>query len=330
VPADALNLLKGLVAIDSVNPSLVAGGVGEREIAGFIAGWARDSGLEVEALERTPGRPSVVIRARGRGGGRTLLLCGHSDTVSVEGMPDPFTPRLDGDRLHGRGACDMKAGVAVVADEEHSSLGVQEILETVPADAAIVTEPTELTLVVAHNGFVWSEIEIRGRAAHGSRPHLGVDAIAKAGPILTALAHLDGHLEGSHHPLVGRGSVHVSTIHGGEELSTYPARCVIGIERRTLPDETVAAVDAELESLETCRAQDPALEASQRALLVREPFEVGAGYWTDAAFIAAAGIPTILFGPTGEGAHAAEEWVSVSAMDAVTDVLVAVADQLCS
>ncbi len=220
--------------------------------------------------------------------------------------------------------------VAVVADEEHSSLGVQEILATVRADAAIVTEPTDLTLVIAHKGFVWSEVEVRGRAAHGSRPHLGVDAIAKTGPILTALAHLDAHLEGRLHPLVGRASVHASTIQGGEELSSYPARCVIGIERRTLPDETGAAVAAELESLlEACRAQDPELEASQRRCWCAKPFEVaadapiveltrdaatavlgtppavaGAGYWTDAAFIAAAGIPTILFGPTGEGAHA--------------------------
>jgi acetylornithine deacetylase len=222
-------------------------------------------------------------------------------------------------------------------------------------EAAIVTEPTELELVVAHKGFVWSEVEVRGRAAHGSRPHLGVDAIAKAGPILTALAHLDRRLEARHHPLIGRPSVHASTIHGGEELSSYPARCVVGIERRTLPEETAAVVADELESLlEECRAEDPDLEASRRTLLVREPFETaanaaiveltrdaaaavlgtppaisGAGYWTDAAFIAAAGIPTIIFGPSGEGAHAAEEWVSVSATDAVADVLVAVAERVC-
>jgi acetylornithine deacetylase len=378
--AGTLELLQALVAIDSVNPSLVGGGAGEGEIAAFVAGWARDCGLEVEVLERTPGRPSVVVRARGRGGGRALLLCGHCDTVTVEGMNDPFTPRLDGDRLHGRGACDMKAGlaaalvtcreaasrglagdvvVAAVADEEHSSLGVQEVLATVAADAAIdaaiVTEPTDLTLVIAHKGFVWSEIEVRGRAAHGSRPHLGVDAIAKTGPILTALARLDDRLEARPHPVLGRASMHASTIRGGEELSSYPARCVVGIERRTLPSETAAGVAAELESLlEACRDHDPELEASQRTLLVREPFETapeativelarnvaatvlgtapataGAGYWTDAAFIAAAGIPTIVFGPSGEGAHAAEEWVSVSATDAVVDILVAVAEQLC-
>src|SRR5205823_427058 len=152
---------------------------------------------------------SVVVRARGRGGGRTLLLCGHVDTVTVDGMVEPHAPRVDGDRLYGRGAYDMKAGVAAaliaargaarlglggdvvvaaVADEEHASLGVQEALGGVRADAAIVTEPTELELVVAHKGFVWSELEVRGRAAHGSRPWLGVDAIMQMGAVLRELS----------------------------------------------------------------------------------------------------------------------------------------------
>ena len=377
---DTLELLKALVAIDSVNPSLVVGGAGEREIAEFVVGWARGCGLDAEVLEQTPGRPSVVVRGRGSGGGRTLLLCGHYDTVTVEGMADPHTPRLDGDRLHGRGAYDMKAGlaaalvacrelaqsglagdvvVAAVADEEHSSLGIQEVLGRLLAgpaiDAAIVTEPTEFELVVAHKGFVWSEVEVRGKAAHGSRPHLGVDAIAKTGLILTALDRLDERLDERRDPLLGRASVHASTIEGGEELSSYPARCTVGIERRTLPGETAATVAAELESLlQACRAEDPKLQASQRTLLVREPFEIPtdhelvglvrdaaatvlgtpppiarAGYWTDAAFIAAAGIPTIVFGPSGEGAHAAEEWVSVSATDAVAEILIEVAKRVC-
>ena len=332
---DITELVHALVAIDSVNPSLVPGGAGEREIAGFVAGWARDAGLEAEVLEGTPGRPSVIVRARGAGGGRSLLLCGHCDTVTTEGMADP-RPRVEGDRLYGRGAYDMKAGVAAaliacreaaamdlagdvivaaVADEEHASLGVQEALAAIDADAAIVTEPTELELVVAHRGFVWSEIEVTGRAAHGSRPHLGVDAIVKTGPILTALGELDVALGARTHPLLGRGSVHASLIQGGEELSSYPARCVVGIERRTLPGDSAATVEGELGALlDACRAADPALRAEQRTLLVRDPFEVaqsaelvdvvracaaealgapppvgGAGYWADAAFIAAAG-----------------------------------------
>jgi acetylornithine deacetylase len=375
---DVADLLARLVAIDSVNPDLVPGGAGEAEIAAFIEGWARDAGLEATVVEGTPGRPSVLVRARGTGGGRTLLLCGHVDTVTTESMSHPpHEPRIDGDRLYGRGAYDMKAGVAAaliacrqaaqlglagdvvvaaVADEEHASIGVQECLEAVSADAAIVTEPTELELVVAHKGFVWSEIEIAGVAAHGSRPHLGVDAIVKAGPVLTALGELDEALGAHTHDLLGRGSVHASVIEGGAELSSYPARCVIGLERRTLPGETGDAVEAELAALlDRCRSTDPALEAAQRTLLVREPFEVdrdselvravsdaaaaatgsapaigGASYWADAAFIAAAGIPTVMFGPSGEGAHAAEEWVSLADTTAVARTLVGVAERLCA
>lgn len=376
MPADTIELIARLVEIDSVNPALVPGGAGEGAIAAFLLEWAASNGLEAEALEATPGRPSVVIRARGRGGGGTLLLCGHTDTVNVEGMEAPFALRVDGDRLYGRGAYDMKAGlaaalvacrdaatldlagdvvVAAVADEEHASIGVQEILETVRADVAIVTEPTEMALVIAHRGFVWSEVEVTGRAAHGSRPHLGVDAIVKTGPILTALGRLDDELRARRHPLLDRPSAHASVIAGGEELSSYPGRCVVGIERRTLPGESAADVEAELERLlDACRVEDEALVASRRTLLVREPFEMapdspvvtlvagavadtlgappvveGASYWADAAFIAAAGIPTVMYGPSGEGAHALEEWVSLSDTESVTRVLLDVARRVC-
>jgi acetylornithine deacetylase len=374
---DLTALVSELVAIDSVNPALVSGGAGEREIATFIAGWARAAGLKAQVLEETAGRPSVLVRARGSGGGRTLLLCGHIDTVNVEGMTDPHTLRADGDRLYGRGAYDMKAGVAAaliaareaarldlagdvvvaaVADEEHASLGIQEALRAVQADAAIVTEPTELEIIVAHRGFVWSEVEVSGRAAHGSRPQLGVDAIVKMGPVLTELGALDIALAAREHPLLGRGSVHASVIEGGVELSSYPARCVLGLERRTLPGETGADVERELAALlDRCRSADGELDAEQRTLLVREPFEVsedaelvglvraaatevlpatpptgGASYWADAAFIAAAGIPTVMFGPGGEGAHAIEEWVSLSDTEAVARVLTGVASRLCA
>ena len=376
MPADTIDLIARLVEIDSVNPALVPGGAGEAAIAAFLLEWAAANGLVAEALEATPGRPSVVIRARGRGDGGTLLLCGHTDTVNVEGMEAPFELKVEGDRLYGRGAYDMKAGlaaalvacreastldlagdvvVAAVADEEHGSIGVQEILETVRADVAILTEPTEMALVIAHRGFVWSEVEVTGRAAHGSRPHLGVDAIVKTGPILTALGRLDDELHARRHPLLGRPSVHASVIAGGEELSSYPGRCVVGIERRTLPGESAADVEAELERLlDACRAEDEALVASRRTLLVREPLEMapdspvvtlvagavtdtlgappvveGASYWADAAFIAAAGIPTVIYGPSGEGAHALEEWVSLSDTEDVTRVLLDVARRVC-
>jgi acetylornithine deacetylase len=353
---DVIELTQRLVAIDSVNPALVPGGAGEPEIARFVVAWAEESGLAAEVLEATPGRPSVVVRKR-EARGRTLMLCAHLDTVGVEGMADPHAPRIEGDRLYGRGAYDMKSGlasaliacreaegdvlVAAVADEEHASLGVQELLASHSADAAIVTEPTERELIVAHKGFVWIELDIEGRAAHGSRYEEGVDAIVKAGPVLTAIGELDAQLARSSHPLLGRGSVHASLIEGGAELSSYPARCTIGLERRTLPGETAAQIEAEIAAL--------AGGAAQRTLLVREPFEVdpeaeivravaeaaggpelaGAPYWADAAFIAAAGIPTVMYGASGAGAHAVEEWVSVSDTIAVTETLIAVARRIC-
>jgi len=362
---DLTDLLSKLVEIDSVNPALVEGGAGEERIADFVAEWAREAGLEAELVGE---RPSAIVRARGSGGGRTLLLCGHIDTVNVEGMSDPHVARVEGDRLYGRGAYDMKSGVAsaliacreaaklglagdvvvaAVADEEHASLGVQAALRHVSADAAIVTEPTELEIAIAHKGFIWAEIELTGRAAHGSRPHLGVDAIVKAGPVLTALGELDRSLGGREHPLLGRGSVHASVISGGVEMSSYPAECVIGIERRTLPGETAADVEAELEALlERCRAADPELVVEKRMGLVREPFEVdpdaevvkalgdrepvGVSYWADSAFISAAGIPTVLYGASGEGAHAQVEWVSLDATETVARTLVEVARAICA
>jgi acetylornithine deacetylase len=285
-------------------------------------------------------------------------------------------PRIDGDWLYGRGSYDMKAGlaaallaardaralglagdvvVAAVSDEEDASTGIQDVLRTVSADAAIVTEPTELDVVVAHKGFVWSEIEVTGRAAHGSRPALGVDAIVKTGPVLVALADLDAALSERTHPLLGRGSLHAGRIDGGRELSSYPERCVLRLERRTLPGESVSDVERELdELLARCRDADPDFVAERRTLFAREPLEVdagheivltvraaaaavtgaepavgGASYWADSGLIAAAGIPTVLFGPGGEGAHAVEERVSLCDTEVVAKALVEVAARFC-
>jgi len=373
---DTLELLAELVAINSVNPSLVPGATGEREIAGYVADWAAATGLAAEVLEATPGRPSVVVRGGGGRGGQTLLLCGHLDTVGTAGMADPLVARADGDRVHGRGTYDMKGGlaaalvacrdaaragiggevvVAAVADEEHSSVGVQEVLGRVRADAAVVVEPTELAVATAHKGFVWTEIEVVGKAAHGSRPHLGVDAILKGGPVLVALAALDERLRARRHPRLGPGSLHASLISGGREESTIPDRCVLTIERRTLPGETVEQVEHDIEELLAgCRAADPGLVARCRTTLAREPFETGdaapivravaraatgvlgrpaeigaVSYWADSAFIAAAGIPTVLFGPSGDGAHAEAEWVSAASVVACADTLTTVAIDVC-
>jgi len=361
-------LLKQLVDIDSVNPSLVPGAAGEREIADFVASWALQAGLAVEVLEGTPGRPSVIVRTtRGRPG-RRLMLCGHLDTVGFGQSTNKAF--VEGDRLYGRGSYDMKAGlaaaliacrdanveslvgevaVACVADEEHASLGVQEVLSVLGADAAIVCEPTEFTVALAHKGFVWTEIEVVGQAAHGSRPELGVDAIMRTGPVLIALDRLSTALRGRAHPRLGPGALHASLISGGREESTVPDRCVLTIERRTLPGESVADVERDVdELLASCRADDPSLVASQRTTLSREPFETaadseivsllaevsgaevtGVSYWADSALISAAGIPTVLFGPSGDGAHADVEWVSISDTVRCAETLTAASLRFC-
>jgi acetylornithine deacetylase len=355
-----IELTSALVAIDSVNPVLVPGGAGEREIASFVAGWCSEHGLEVEVLGDE--RPSVVATKRGSGGGRSLLLNGHLDTVGVAGMEAPFDPRVDGDRLYGRGAYDMKGALAaillaaaeatglrgdvivtLVADEELGSVGTEAVVERIRADAAIVVEPTELRVAVVHRGFVGFEIATEGVAAHGSRPDLGVDAIAKMGPVLVALAELDRRLQaGARHPLVGPASLHASLIAGGQELSSFPAGCILTGERRTIPGETVADVERELRAL----AGDAALRIiASRDPLAEQPGHpfvelvgrladagdyTGAPFWTDAALIAGAGIPTVLFGPSGEGAHAAVEWVSVSSLERVRDVVGRVAAEWCA
>jgi acetylornithine deacetylase len=364
-------LTAALVSIDSVNPALVPGGAGEREIAHYVAQWLHDHGLEVE-LGGSRDRPSVVGIARGRGGGRSLMLNAHLDTVGVDGMENPFEPVERDGRLYGRGAYDMKGSLAAcmlagaraveeglagdvivtaVADEEHASTGVQTVLKRHRADAAIVTEPTGLRVCVAHKGFVWAEIETTGRAAHGSRPDEGVDAITAMAPVLTRLAGLQVSLgEADGHPLVGRPSVHASLIEGGQELSSYPARCVLSLERRTIPGETEDGVRTQLAAL-----VDGVESAELRMGLVREPFEVrpdeavvgavlraaeqvtgarpkiyGDTPWMDAAFIQAAGIPTVVFGPDGAGAHAVEEWVDLASVAACSAALVEAARDFCS
>ncbi|HEV2787570.1 MAG TPA: M20/M25/M40 family metallo-hydrolase, partial [Solirubrobacteraceae bacterium] len=333
--------------------------------------------LEVTVVDEPAGRPSVVGIARGSGGGASLMLNAHLDTVGVAGMQRPHEPQLRDGRLYARGAYDMKGGLAAimlagvatvaaglrgdvlvtaVADEEHASHGVQAVLRRFGADACVVTEPTHLRACVAHKGFVWAELETRGRAAHGSRPDLGVDAIAGMGPALAGIGALQERLDAAPHPLLGRASLHASLIEGGQELSSYPQRCVLGLERRTLPGERIEDVRRELEQLlALARASDPRLEAELRLGLWRDPFEidpradvvvtllaaaaevlgaepeiVGEHPWMDAAFTAGAGIPTVVFGPGGDGAHATEEWGDVASVEQCTAVLIETAQRWCS
>lgn len=300
-PDDTVRLLRDLVRIDSVNPELVDGAAGEAEIAAYVAGELRDAGLEVETREATPGRVSVVGRLRGDGGaGPSFMLNAHTDTVGVEGMEDPFSAGLRDGRVYGRGAYDMKGGlaaciaaakalseagapfpgellVAAVADEEHSSVGTADVLTGYSSDAAVVTEPTELELCTAHKGFAWLAVETRGRAAHGSQFEVGRDANMRMGRVLSRLEELEREVRSRDpHSLLGPPSLHAPLLRGGTGISTYADRCTLRIERRTVPGETGEQVEHEVEQILEDLREAPDFEASLETVLVRNPFEVDA------------------------------------------------------
>ena len=375
--AELQDLVCELVAIESVNPDLVATGSGESKIAAYVAAWLAAEGLAVQVVEPVPGRASVIGVLAGAGGGTSLMLNAHMDTVGAGGMTDPFAPVVREGRVYGRGAYDMKGSlaaimiaareakklkldgdliIAAVADEEVASVGTAAVLMRVEADAAIVTEPTEMRLCLAHKGFAWLEAETRGVAAHGSRPDLGVDAVVHMGRILTGVLELDRRLRGGRgHPLLGTGTIHASLIEGGQEWSTYPARCVVKLERRTVPGEDGATAMREVEELiAAAHAADPALDASVRLLLERppsqlgsdsfvteaveraatetlkkEPEVIGVAYWMDMALSNAVGIPTVAFGPSGEGAHADVEWVDLASLETCVNVYLRTAELIC-
>jgi acetylornithine deacetylase len=373
----SISLLRQLVSIDSVNPSLVQGARGEAAIAEAVAQQMGRIGLSVDVQEVAPGRPNVIGVLDGRAPGRSLMFCGHLDTVGTDGMRDPFSPDERGGRLYGRGSQDMKGGVAAmidaarvvaegglprgrlvvaaVVDEEYASIGADALATGWTADAAVVTEPTDLCIGVGHKGFAWLDVETRGRAAHGSRPKDGRDAILRMGRVLGRLEALDRALQARPpHPIMGTGSLHASIVSGGREWSSYPDRCSLQIERRTIAGEGGEDALRELQQiLGALAAEDGEFEASARLIFSRPPYEVAAGhelpvmlarsaaarsvnasvvgmsFWTDAAVLAAAGIPSVLFGPGGAGLHSTEEYVNVADVIACRDTLARLAVDWC-
>ena len=376
-----LRLLKQLIAIDSINPSLVPGAAGEAAIARALVEEFRGIGLTVDVQEVMPGRPNVVGVLEGRAPGRSLMYCGHIDTVGVSGMTRPFDPAERDGRIYGRGSQDMKAGVAAmigaarvvaesgglasgkliiacVVDEEHASIGADALVTKWRADGGVVTEPTDLRVAIAHKGFEWVQIETEGRAAHGSRPREGRDAIRLMGRVLAGLDALDRELQSrSPHPLLGTASLHASLIDGGHELSSYPDRCHLQMERRTIPGEAPNSAGREVQALlDRLSAEDPDFKALSRVMFARSPHElapdhelpqmllrslaalsaspappapIGMSFWTDAAVLSEAGIPSILFGPTGAGLHSIEEWVEINSVLTCRDALVTLARDWC-
>jgi acetylornithine deacetylase len=349
-------LLAELVRTNSVNPSLTPGAPGEAPIAAILEREFADSRFEVHRLEATPGRPSLVVRLPGTGGGRSLMFNAHMDTVGVETMENPFSGYVEQGRLYGRGAFDMKGSLAAavaamqalprlagdvylaaVADEEFLSLGTEEVLRHYRPDAAIVTEPTGLDLCVAHKGFAWFEATIAGRAAHGSRPDLGVDANLAALPYLEQVGRLSVELlTRPPHPLLGSPSLHVATLRGGSGWSTYAAACTIQLERRLLPGETAEQALAELPPGTRLVFERPFYETNPMGRLVQVAQRAlpkaritGQTPWFDSALYAAAGIETLVLGPAGEGAHADVEWVDLASVEAAAAAYIQIATEFC-
>ena len=369
---DPLAIAQALVATPSVNPVLEEGGAGEGAIADLTAAWLSEWGLEVETVEAAPGRWSVLARMGDPAAGPTVLLNGHLDTVGIAGMTvPPFGAEVREGRLWGRGSCDMKGGVAsllaatarlakgdalpgalivaLTADEEHASVGMEAVVRSgIRADAAVVCEPTSLAIMPAHKGLVWVEALFRGKAAHGSRPDVGVDAIEHAGRFLARLGDLKGQLEAvGPHPLLAHGSFHAGTISGGSAPSVYPSECRLVLERRTLPGETPAKVMSEFQAVLDRLASEvsrldaelvqgltrPATEVPEDSALVQglisacsvqgvDPAVEGMTAWVDAAFLNEAGTPAVCFGPGSiEQAHSDDEWIAVSEVSACADVL---------
>lgn len=376
----AVKLLRDLVAIDSVNPTLVPGARGEAAASEFLCKFLREHGIAAELEEAAPGRPNVVALVspatatanRSEKKSAALAILAHIDTVGAGDMPEPFTPRERDGRLHGRGALDIKSGVAAmcavaiaardagaiqkplliaaVVDEECDSIGTEALLKRYTADAAIVIEPTDLRLTIAHKGYAWFEILTHGRAAHGSLPSEGRDAIRMMGRVLNILDALDRKLASlTPHPLLGHGSLHASVIRGGQELSSYPAECRLQLERRMLPEESAGEIEVELRSLVAgLSARDPDFRATVRGLGSRPAYEVspnapivqlvsnkirkilgsgaaeqlvGMAAWTDTALLAEAGIPGIVFGPSGRGLHGKEEYVELRSVIQCGEIL---------
>jgi len=370
-----LRLLKQLIAINSINPSLVAGAAGEAAVARALVEELRAIGLKVEIQEVAPGRPNVVGTLEGKAPGRSLIYCGHIDTVGISGMTRPFDPVERDGRIYGRGSQDMKSGVAAmigaarviaesggldtgrlviacVVDEEHASIGADALVTRWRADGAVVTEPTDLAVAVAHKGFEWVEVETEGRAAHGSRPREGRDAIRLMGRVLGALDALDRELQRrTPHPMLGTASLHASVVAGGHELSSYPDRCHLQMERRTVPGEPPGVAGSEMEAiLARLREDDPDFRGASKVTFGRPAHEipeshdlpqmllgtglagskpVGMSFWTDAAVLSDAGIPAILYGPSGAGLHSIEEWVDTQSVMTCRDALVLLAREWC-
>jgi acetylornithine deacetylase len=385
---DVVRLAQQLVRIPSLNPMNrpVSGPEYlEGRVTDFLQQLvSQDLGLPCERHPVLPGRDNLITRLEGLGdlAHQTLLLEVHQDTVPVDGMTiAPFAAQLEDGRIFGRGSCDVKGGmsaflttigrlmdeptshrptivVAFTVNEENGFDGVKHLRDLwqsgksrlLPAapTAAIVAEPTELDVVVAHKGTIRWQCHARGRAAHSSNPSAGDNAIYRMGKALEALAKYaqNGFPPQLSHPLVGRPSLSVGTIQGGVSVNTVPDHCVIEIDRRLLPDESAAEARSHLENYLAEHLGDPliehaapfltspALSSARNGSLAGSLEQTlrkhglpgrskGVPFGTDAGTISGAGVPVVVFGPGSiEQAHTKDEWIAVDSLEASVEVLV--------
>ncbi|KAJ5138827.1 Peptidase M20 [Penicillium bovifimosum] len=381
---DVVGLTQTLTQINSSNPTLSAtDGAGETEIVNYLAAWFAHRDIEYHWIEKATGRPSIVGVLRGSGGGKSLMFNGHTDTVSLSSYEtDPLSGSIGTKNgkevVLGRGCLDMKGGlaaglaalaaakasghvprgdviVAAVSDEEDASQGTRDVIEAGwRADAAVLPEPTQGAILTAHKGFVWVEVDILGVAAHGSDPAAGQDAIMYAGPFLQALEDYQSQLPVD--DLLGQGSLHCGLIRGGEEPSSYPGKCTITVEFRTVPAQTEESILGDISALlkgiaqqkphfryaapritmlrptQKVAADHPFVQktvASASAILGTKPVVQAGAFWTDAALLGAVGVPSIVYGPAGEGLHAKEEWVEVESLQQFQKVFTQLVQDFC-
>ena len=362
------NTLIDLVAINSVNPQLEEGGKGEAAIGDYIYHKLQSFGFESSIEPIAPGRVNVIGRWKGQGNGKSLIINAHMDTVGVNGMSEPFSPKIVEGKLFGRGAYDMKGSIAAmlgmakaiaknqtdlsgdliltfVADEEYESVGTQQLLRNVKADACIVTEPTDLQICLGHRGFGVYEITTEGKIAHGGQHHIGIDANLHMGLVLNELNTLSKVLTRKKHPLCGEASLHVPLIKGGQSLFIYSGKCTVQVERRTIPGEEEKEVYHEIDKiLNRLSSSDPNFKASMKQLIWRNPYEIsndadivkslrqqmkgsnptdfiGHTWWEDSALFAKAGVETVIIGPKGGGIHEPIEWVDLESVCALASIL---------
>jgi acetylornithine deacetylase/succinyl-diaminopimelate desuccinylase-like protein len=358
-----------LIALPSVNPAFLSQNhpdAGESRVADFLAATASKAGLEVGLQKVLPGRCNVLARLVPSGAiKQRILLAPHTDTVAAFST-NQFTPRVHHGRIYGRGACDTKGPIAAMLgalmilardkgrpaateivfagliDEENEQSGSRALAASgFKADLAIVGEPTRLRVVTAHKGSLWLRLQTRGKAAHGSRPHLGRNAVHEMARIVDLLqTDYARQLQRRRHPLLGCATVSVGSIQGGSQPNIVPARCEASVDRRTLPGETESSVRRELEKLfrrHKLRAfisdEKPCpchpMETSAELPLVRKFMQaarqnrpVGAHYFCDASVLAQAGLPSIVFGPGDIAqAHTADEWIESKSLQAARDCL---------